>query len=163
MPSVLRTLNETYVAAPASVAQARARLAEFAAAAGAEPDQVDAVRLAASEAITNSVLHAYGGEPGPITVSAEVVSGNLWIAISDDGCGLTPRAGRPGLGLGLGLISQVSDEFAIVSRPSGGTEVRVCFKLVTEDVDSRLRSCAAGRRLGHASRRPGFSPSMSAA
>ena len=87
------------------------------------------MRLAVSEAMTNSVLHAYRGEPGQIHVNAAIVSGELWILVSDDGCGLEPRADRPGLGLGLGLISQVSDDFAIVSRASGGTEVRIRFNI----------------------------------
>jgi hypothetical protein len=43
---------------------------------------------------------------------------------------LEPRTNRPGLGLGLGLISQVTDELAIVPRASGGTEVRMRFDLV---------------------------------
>lgn len=89
------------------------------------------MRLAASEAMTNSVVHAYGGGPGLIYVNATVASGELWILISDDGCGLRPRADPPGLGLGLGLISEVSDDFAIVSRATGGTEVRIRFNLVT--------------------------------
>ena len=59
MQSVARNLNETYEASPRSVAEGRAKLADFAAKAGATPSQVDAVRLAASEAMTNSVLHAY--------------------------------------------------------------------------------------------------------
>ena len=150
MQSVARNLNETYPATPASVPPgAVARLAEFAAAAGATDSQVDAVRLAASEAMTNSVLHAYRGEPGSIYVNAAVVSGELWILISDDGCGLKPRADRPGLGLGLGLISQLSDDCAIVSRPSGGTEVRIRFTLVRAAAESQssdgARTAAPGR------------------
>jgi serine/threonine-protein kinase RsbW len=160
---VVENLNETYVATPAAVAEGRAKLAEYAAAAGATPEQVDAVRLAASEAMTNSVLHAYRGEPGAITVGAEVTAGELWIEIADDGCGLKPRADRPGLGLGLGLISQLSDDFAIVSRPGGGTEVRVRFNLATEREDARARPRVAGRCPGHEGRRPRFTPSMSAA
>ena len=129
MQSVVRNLNETYEATPGAVAQARAQLAGFAAEVGAGPDQVDAVRLAASEAMTNCILHAYRGEPGEIQLNAAVVSGELWIQIADAGSGLSPRTDRPGLGLGLGLISQVSDDFAIVSRASGGTEVRIRFNL----------------------------------
>jgi anti-sigma regulatory factor (Ser/Thr protein kinase) len=162
MQSIVGKLTETYEATPDSVGEARARLARFAADAGAAASQVDAVRLAASEAMTNCVLHAYGDEPGVIHLNAGVVSGELWILISDDGRGLAPRADRPGMGLGLGLISHFSDDFAIVSRPSGGTEVRIRFNLAaggsrgpdtvpdTEGRPSRERST-------------GFTPSMSAA
>jgi stage II sporulation protein AB (anti-sigma F factor) len=151
MQSVAHNLTETYDATPSSVAEARSRLAELAASAGASTDQIDAVRLAASEALTNCVMHAYRGEPGPIHINAGVVSGELWILISDDGCGLVPRADRHGLGLGLGLISQVSDDFAIVSRASGGTEVRIRFNL------------SVGPLHGTGAGRGGFTASMSAA
>ena len=137
MQSVVGNLNETFVAAAGAVAQARSQLADFAASVGATASQTDSVRLAASEAMTNSVLHAYRGDPGPIYVSAAVVAGELQIEIADDGCGLTPRADRPGLGLGLGLISQVSDEFTIASRATGGTEVRIRFRLLDAKAQER--------------------------
>jgi anti-sigma regulatory factor (Ser/Thr protein kinase) len=160
MHSVVQNLNETYEASPRSVGDARAKLADFAAKAGATPDQVDAVRLAASEAMTNSVLHAYRGGPGLIYLNAAVASGELWILISDDGCGLRPRADRPGLGLGLGLISEVSDDFAVVSRATGGTEVRIRFNLVIADAAASQPPRAGGVDSG-SGRRTGLSPSMS--
>jgi serine/threonine-protein kinase RsbW len=129
MQSVTQGLRETYEAKPSSVAAARTALAEFAADAGASDDQVDGVRLAASEAVTNAVLHAYRGGPGQIQVTAALAERELWILVSDEGGGMQPRADRPGLGLGLGLISQVCDDMAIVPRSAGGIEVRILFKL----------------------------------
>ncbi len=163
MQRVVRNLTETYQATPETVAEARTRLADFAAAAGASPSQVEAVRLATSEAMTNAVLHAYRGRPGSIYVNAAVVSAELWILIADDGHGLEPRADRPGLGLGLGLISQVSDDFALVSRASGGLEVRIRFDLAA--AESERESCpqaAEPRPYARQPQRPGFMPSMSA-
>lgn len=158
MQSVVENLNETFEATADAVAQARSWLADFAAAVGATDSQTDAVRLAASEAVTNSVLHAYRGEPGPIYVSAAVVSGELWIQIADDGCGLKPRADRPGLGLGLGLIAQVSDDFTIACRASGGTEVRIRFHLPGPESPEQTGSHDRGRRSDIAGRRHPVSP-----
>src|ERR1700744_48560 len=160
MQSVVRNLNDTYEASPGSVAEGRARLADFAEKAGATPSQIDAVRLAASEAMTNSVLHAYHGGPGLIYVNAAVASGEVWSLISEDGCGLPPRTERAGLGLGLGLISEVSDDFAIVSRAAGGTEVRIRFNLVTADAAEPARAKRVANGSGI---RSGFSASMSVA
>jgi anti-sigma regulatory factor (Ser/Thr protein kinase) len=129
MQSVSQGLSVMYEAKPSSVAAARAALAEFATNAGATDAQVDGVRLAASEAVTNAVLHAYRGEPGEIQVTAALAGRELWILVADEGGGMQPRADRPGLGLGLGLISRVCDDMAIVPRSSGGTEVRILFKL----------------------------------
>jgi serine/threonine-protein kinase RsbW len=129
MQSVTQGLTVTYEAKPSSVAAARAAVADFAAEAGASDAQLDNVRLATSEAVTNAVLHAYRGGPGQIQVTAALAGRELWILVADEGGGMQPRADRPGLGLGLGLISQVCDEMAIVPRSSGGTEVRILFKL----------------------------------
>ncbi|MGH2869382.1 MAG: ATP-binding protein [Solirubrobacteraceae bacterium] len=150
MQSDATTLTITYPAEPDSVARARHDLSEFAATAGADRKQVDAVRLAASEAVTNAVLHAYRGEPGSVHVTAAVVSEELWILIGDDGCGLEARPDRPGLGLGLALISQLSDELAVVPRAGGGIEVRMRFVLVkapSARVGSERRAGLAKPRL----------------
>jgi serine/threonine-protein kinase RsbW len=160
MQSVARNLNRTYAATPGAVAEARTALAEFAVAAGATPDQADAVRLAASEAVTNSVLHAYRGSPGSIYVNAAVASRELWILVADDGCGLKPRADRPGLGLGLGLISQVSDDFAIVSRACGGTEVRIRFNIAQATHGQAGEPAPARGGIAGGSGRAGFTPEM---
>ncbi len=133
MRGINRNLSLSYPARPASVVEARRGLTEFAAASGAEPRVVEAVRLASSEALTNAVRHAYQDAcgPGEVHVTAAAVSGELWVLIADDGSGLAPRADRPGLGFGLALITQLSDSVTIASRANGGTEVRMRFNLVT--------------------------------
>src|SRR4051794_24934276 len=99
-------LSETYPARAEAIREARQALSDFAAAAGADEGQVEAVRLASSEALTNAVVHAYRDQTGTIRVTAAEISGELWVLIADDGCGFEPRADRPGLGLGLGLIAR---------------------------------------------------------
>jgi serine/threonine-protein kinase RsbW len=140
MQSVKDSLSVTYEAQPKSVAQARAAVGEFATKAGASRAQVDAVRLATSEAVTNAVLHAYRGRNGEVHLTAAVAGQELWLLVADDGDGLQPQTDRPGLGLGLGLISQVCDEMAIVARSSGGTEVRIRFDLVPAEAESSERA-----------------------
>jgi anti-sigma regulatory factor (Ser/Thr protein kinase) len=133
MRSAAHNISESYPAHPESVGEARHRLSDFAAAAGATERQIEAVRLASSEAMTNAVLHAYRGEPGKVHITAARVSSELWVLVADDGCGLEPQADRPGLGLGLGLIARLSDHMTIAPRASGGTEVRMRFTLVGAD------------------------------
>jgi anti-sigma regulatory factor (Ser/Thr protein kinase) len=123
-------LNESYPAVPEAVPLARRALATVAAAAGAAGDRLDEIRLAVSEALTNAVVHAYrGGEPGRLHVTAAVAAGELWVLIGDDGRGLHAWNDSQGLGIGLPLISWLSDDFAIVTRASGGTEVQMRFDL----------------------------------
>lgn len=154
------TLTVTYPANPTSVGIARCALTAFAAGVGADYRQVEAVRLAVSEAMTNAVLHAYRDDAGEVHVTAALASDELWVLIADDGCGLQPQADRPGLGLGLALISQVSDEMAVVPRAEGGTEVRMRFALIhagsggtsppapAGDKATGMRGGSAGRSSG---------------
>lgn len=88
---------------------------------------MDAVRLAVSEAVSNAVQHAYRGTPGPIRVSASVISGVLRITIADDGCGHETPARQPGLGLGVGLMAGAGDEFEFADDVPVGTEVHLGF------------------------------------
>src|SRR3712207_7980924 len=62
-----------------------------------------------SEALTNVVLHAYPeGEPGPVTVTAEINDSAIDVTISDEGRGMVPRPDSPGAGLGLPIIDRKS-------------------------------------------------------
>ena len=125
-------LTRSWPATAESVPRARAHIEYFAARNGASGDCLDAIRLAASEALTNVVVHAYPAEQGQVHVTGAMAEGHLWVLISDDGQGLQARSERPGLGLGLALIAQLCDEFAIVKRSAGGTELRMRFVLPSD-------------------------------
>jgi anti-sigma regulatory factor (Ser/Thr protein kinase) len=130
MSAPAQSYSESYPAIAESVPRARAAVTEFAEDVGARGETLDAIRLAASEAITNVVLHAYRqGAPGAIQINASYVEGEVWLLIADGGSGLRPRAGSPGLGLGLALMAQVADDFQIHSRGSGGTELQLRFNM----------------------------------
>jgi anti-sigma regulatory factor (Ser/Thr protein kinase) len=124
-------LQHSYPAEAESIGEGRRALTRFAADAGASPDQVEAVRLAASEALTNIVRHAYPDRGGRIHITAAVASDELCILIGDEGCGIRPHLARGGLGLGLTLIASLCDELQIINRSSGGTELLLWLKLKT--------------------------------
>jgi serine/threonine-protein kinase RsbW/stage II sporulation protein AB (anti-sigma F factor) len=128
-------VNGTYPADPESVPAVRRALAELATEAGASQEQLAAVQLAVSEAMTNAVVHAYGDEPGPIYVSADLASDELWVLVADDGRGLQATTGSPGLGMGLALIADATDSFSIVTRSAGGLEVRMRFSIGDRALD----------------------------
>jgi serine/threonine-protein kinase RsbW len=123
------TYTEEFPATPESVRRARAGVADFALASGAAGPCLDAIRLAASEAITNAVVHAYREPGGTVNVSASCLPDEFWLLVSDDGGGLRPGGDSRGLGLGLAVIAQLADEFQIVSRSSGGTQLQMRFRL----------------------------------
>ena len=126
---------ETYPARPESVAPVRAALVDYARRNGASQATLEAVELAVSEAATNVVVHAYADAPevGVFEVAAALAAGELWILVADGGSGLRARRDSPGLGLGLGLIAQVSDGVDLVNRAGGGLELRMRFALDAVD------------------------------
>ncbi len=112
------------------MARARRALARMAAARGAPTVQIDAIRLAVSEAMTNAVVQSEGSGPD-IRVRAAVIDDALSVSIDADRSQLPPLRPAPGLcgGVGLALIAHASDELAIAKRSGGGTEVRMRFGL----------------------------------
>jgi serine/threonine-protein kinase RsbW len=121
------SLNESYPAAPPSVPRARHAVVDFAAARGATAEQLDAIRLAVSEAVSNAILHAYDDGGGQVHVTAGFASDQLWVLVADDGRGFRAPARRPGLGWGLPLIAHMADGLEIADRADGGTEIRMRF------------------------------------
>jgi serine/threonine-protein kinase RsbW len=125
-----RSLSQSYAALAESVPHARNDVVAFALRRGASQAQIEAIRLAVSEAVSNVVLHAYDGrEPGEIHVTAEIAARDLWVLISDQGRGFQAPARAPGLGWGLPLIAHMSDRLEIAERAEGGTEIRMRFAL----------------------------------
>ena len=125
-------MTGTWPAVVESVPMIRRTVVGFAETAGANRHARDNIALAVSEAAANAAMHGFRGTvaPGSIWVTTEVLGdGRVSVVLTDDGCGLSPRADSSGLGLGLTIIAQVAQELEIVSGPEGGTELRMAFAL----------------------------------
>lgn len=120
-------VRESFPAVAASIPLARSVITDWAEEAGAGREQVDQMRLAVSEALTNVVLYAYPWRTGDMHVTARMAGNELWVLIADSGCGIHAGGDSEGLGLGLALISKMTDGFSVVERSSGGTELRLRF------------------------------------
>ncbi len=140
-------VRESYPAVATAIPEARAAITDFARAAGAGPEQLEEVRLAVSEALTNVVRYAYSWRTGHIYLTARVAADELWILIADNGCGIHAGRDSGGLGLGLALISHLTDGFSVVERSLGGTELRLRFALPA----ARSARPPSGRGRSHGS------------
>ncbi len=120
-------VRESYPAVASSIPLARRAITEWATEVGVNAARVQAIALAASEALTNVVLHAYPWRTGEIHVTARVAGNELWVLVADSGCGIHAGRNSDGLGLGFALISQMTDGFSVIERSSGGTELRLRF------------------------------------
>jgi anti-sigma regulatory factor (Ser/Thr protein kinase) len=124
-------LSLAWAAVPASVAEARRAVAEYAASVGVDSDTLAALRVAVSEAVTNAVVHAYldATAPGPVHVTAERTDEGMWVEVSDEGRGMIPRPDSPGIGLGLPMIARTTAGFELYERDGGGTVLKMRFRL----------------------------------
>ena len=111
-------LNVRVRADAAAIRQVRCEVVEYAKRLGAREELCDVVRLALSEALTNVVRHAYGEhEQGDMIVEARHHDDDyLAVMVCDEGHGLVPARREQTLGLGLGLMAQTANEFAIANR-----------------------------------------------
>jgi anti-sigma regulatory factor (Ser/Thr protein kinase) len=114
-----------------TVGDLRHAVADFAASGGVSGVSLSDVRICTSEAVTNSVVHAFrdGRAPGTITVSAEFRVDRLLVTVSDDGMGLLPRSDSPGLGRGISTMGALSTSMSFATSTGGGTEVCMAFGL----------------------------------
>ena len=108
-----------------SVGEARRAAGELASRTGADEE---AVKLAVSEAVTNSVVHAFRAQKkGTIVLEARAEQGHLVVTVRDDGDGMAPNLESPGLGLGLSLITQSAVDVSYDSSEEG-TSVTMRFE-----------------------------------
>jgi serine/threonine-protein kinase RsbW len=90
------------------------------------------LKLALTEACTNSVRHAYEeGRAGVVEIVYQLEPDRLVIEIADDGAGFEPEdvevGGNGDLsegGLGIAIIRAVADEVEIGERETGGSRLR---------------------------------------
>ena len=95
------------------------------------------LKLALTEACTNSVRHAYGDGDGMVEILYELHADQLVVEVRDHGEGFDPPAAPATLGadelseggLGIAIIEALADELEISERPEGGSRLRFVKRL----------------------------------
>jgi len=89
------------------------------------------LKLALTEACSNSVRHAYRDGDGRVEIVYELEPDRLAIEVTDDGAGFEaqrPHAGDEELsegGLGIAIIRAIADELELGPKPNGpGSRIR---------------------------------------
>jgi serine/threonine-protein kinase RsbW len=109
-----------------SIADARSAAREFARECGASPD---VLALAASEAVTNAIVHGYrDGDHGSIELVGYRDGDQCVLEVADRGVGMLPHPGSKGLGMGLPVIGNLADQVEILDA-GPGTLIRMRFGL----------------------------------
>jgi anti-sigma regulatory factor (Ser/Thr protein kinase) len=92
-----------------------------------DPELLDDLKTAVSEACNNVVIHAYHGQTGPMGVRLFVDARRIRVVVEDQGVGVPPGAAEPGEGIGLSVIRALADDVSLLPRPNGGTRVQMDF------------------------------------
>lgn len=97
-------------------------------------EEVEDVKTAVSEAVTNAEIHGYQGGPGIIRMEVEIEGRQLVIRVRDTGVGIrdVERAMQPMYttdktgersGMGFSFMEAFMDEVSVESEPNRGTLV----------------------------------------
>ena len=126
-----RTVRLTIPAKPEYITLSRLALTGLSRVRPLPDDTLADLKLALTEATSNSVRHAYGDGEGHVEISFELLDDRLIVEVADDGTGFEldePGDGGGELtegGLGIAIIRSIADEVEIGGGPDGkGSRLR---------------------------------------
>lgn len=133
----MKPINKFYLKIPSrSANESFARVAVSAFVSQLDPtlEELSDIKTAVSEAVTNSIVHAYKNEIGSIYITAEIYENrSIKIRIRDSGCGiddvnkalepLFTTIGGERSGLGFSVMQSFMDYLKVSSKVGKGTTV----------------------------------------
>ena len=128
-----RTVRLTIPAKPEYITLSRLALAGLTRVRPLTDETLADLKLALTEACSNSVRHAYDDDGGHVEISFELRDDRLIVEVADDGSGFAPEAvGKNGDdselsegGLGIAIIRSIADEVEIGGGANGrGSRLR---------------------------------------
>lgn len=122
----------------------RSAVAAFAAQLDPTIEELNDIKTAVSEAVTNAIVHAYGNNMGKISVRLRITDDDeLEIVIKDWGRGiedidkarepLFTTGGDDRSGMGFTIMESFMDKLRVRSTPEKGTTVTMKKKIETRD------------------------------
>lgn len=126
-----RSVNESF---------SRAVVASFAAQLDPTVEEINDIKTAVSEAVTNCIVHGYKNSVGKIYISVKIHEDNkVIIIIRDRGCGISDikkareplftTLGGDRAGLGFSVMESFTDKLTVRSTVGKGTTVTLCKKI----------------------------------
>lgn len=128
-----RTVRLTIPAKPEYITLSRLALTGLARVRPLSDDTLADLKLALTEACSNSVRHAYGDADGHVEISFELREDRLVVEVADEGAGFDATGAAPQRdgeelaegGLGIAIIRSIADEVEIGGRANGrGSRLR---------------------------------------
>jgi stage II sporulation protein AB (anti-sigma F factor) len=106
-------------------------------------EQIDDIKTAVSEAVTNCVVHAYDSEKGDIEVEASLSDGVIHIRVTDFGKGIvdlkkavspyySTASEKERAGIGFTVMKTFMDGLEVFNNPDGGLSVNMWKNMLKE-------------------------------
>ena len=126
-----RSVNESF---------SRATVAAFTAQLDPTVEEINDIKTAVSEAVTNCIVHGYRNSVGKIYICVKIRDDNkVVITIRDRGCGISDikkareplftTLGGDRAGLGFSVMESFTDKLTVRSNLGKGTTVTLCKKI----------------------------------
>lgn len=127
---------------------ARMAVACFAAQMDPTLNELEDIKTAVSEAVTNAIVHAYPNALGKVILKARIYEGNvLEIVVKDNGKGIPDvekarqpmftTGGEERSGMGFTIMESFMDQLQVKSVPGKGTTVSMKRKITARRNQSR--------------------------
>lgn len=124
-----------FAAKDSNVAIARLSAAAFGAELGFTVTDIEEIKVAVSEAVSNAMIHGYGGDENRSVEVVYTLCGDIFeITVKDEGVGIADiqKAMEPAystiadrMGLGFVFMGSFMDRLDVESAPNKGTTVRM--------------------------------------
>lgn len=119
---------------------ARVSVASFVSQLDPTIEELSEIKTAVSEAVTNSIVHAYEDELGMITISAQIKGDTVTIQIKDKGKGIeniekakeplfTTKVDLERSGMGFTIMENFMDKLIVKSEVGKGTTVTMSKRI----------------------------------
>ncbi len=135
--NIINEMRLDFSACPENEAFARTVAAAFMLPLNPTLEAVGDVKTAVSEAVTNAIVHGYGGQGGTVRLRCDLRdTGEMVVDVTDNGCGIedvekarqpffTTVPGEERSGMGFTVMESFMDSVEVVSRRGVGTTVRM--------------------------------------
>lgn len=134
------TIKVEFPALPENERLARMICAAFVLELDPTVEEMSEIKTAVSEAVTNSVIHGYGGNGGRIEIEGSLTEDSVSFVIKDFGCGIEDidRAREPlwsgsgdpeRSGMGFSIMEAFMDELSVESTSGKGTVIEMTKRL----------------------------------
>ena len=139
--STKNSMEIKFKALPENQAFARNVVASFILPLNPSINELEDIKTAVNEAVTNVVVHAYPEKPGYITMKVTTHNNKIEINITDNGVGIqdieraltpfyTSKPEQERSGMGFTVMESFTDRIRVTSKPGKGTNV-IMYKRLT--------------------------------